>query len=161
MLLMPLLSRACMIGLPQPPTTAATTVRECKDERNECLQRCSPHAPLAEQVECEQRCQDRYLDCLYEGSHALDGDGDWGCYVVDWTDDDYVDGELGCNADHSDDDGWTSGDDGNDSGDDGWTSGDDGWTSGDDGWTSGDDGGDDDGDSDDGDDGDWGQDWGE
>jgi hypothetical protein len=121
-LLMPLLSRACLVGMPSNPRPAHHE-EFCYEQYEECVKLCKD----ATTTDCAERCRDQRRDCLDvqndEPSDEWTCDiTDWGCTLGDSNDYDYSEestdeGGFDCSADNYDE-GESDGDDGYEWGED-------------------------------------------
>lgn len=91
--LMPLLSRACMGGVERRP---AENEQICASRYELCVGDCSRDAG-GYFDQCVQSCKDEYYQCLASPAES-DVSGDWSCDSSDDDDDD--DDGLSCSADY-------------------------------------------------------------
>jgi hypothetical protein len=105
-LLMPLLSRACIVGLPSKPRPASHE-DFCYEQYEECVRLCEG----ATTNDCVQLCQEQRRDCLDvqndEPSEWTCDITEWGCDLSDSDDYDYSEestdaGGFDCSADNYD-----------------------------------------------------------
>jgi hypothetical protein len=104
---MPLLSRACMVGLPSKPRPASYEPF-CYEQYDECVKLCEG----ATTTDCVDLCQEQRQDCLeVQELPNDDSSSEWTCDIGDWM------GGLDCSAD-SYDEGESDGEDEDDWGED-------------------------------------------